>query len=177
MSNEIKKIAVIGNIAGGKTKLSRQLGQLNSVPVTHIDAIQFLPGMIIRPHNETKKILNDITDTQERWLIDGFGPLDILEKRLKLSDRIVFVDLPLWRHYWWCAKRQTLNFWSPRTELPTECNELTLAHTKKLFRTLWQIHTKMRPELLRILNRENLKHKVIIIRNLEDWNHAYKNGI
>lgn len=177
MKNEVLKIAVIGNIAGGKTRLSKRLSHLHDLPVTHIDTLQFLPGMLIRPHSETKEILNQITQNHDRWLIDGFGPLDILEKRLQLADRVVFIDLPIWKHYWWCAKRQATNFWSPRSELPTGCNELTFSHTKKLFKTLWQIHTKMRPELIRILNRKNLITKVVFIRTTREWNHIYKSGI
>lgn len=176
MQNKIQKIAVIGNIAGVKTQLSKRLAELHKLPLTHIDTLQFLPGMIIRPHNETKEILNGITDNQEKWLIEGFGPLDILEKRLRLADRIVFIDLPLWRHYWWCTKRQVKNLWSPRKELPEGCNELTLNHTKKLFKTLWQIHTKMRPELTRILNREYLKDKVLFVRTMKEWNKIHKTG-
>lgn len=177
MSNEVQKIAVIGNIAGGKTNLSKRLAHHYNLPLTHVDTLQFLPGMIIRPHNETKEILTGITGNQEKWLIDGFGPLDILEKRLQLADRIVFIDLPIWRHYWWCTKRQVKNFWSPRKELPKGCNELTFSHTKKLFKTLWQIHTKMRPELTRILNRENLRNKVIFVRTLAEWNRIYNIGL
>ncbi|MGZ3770094.1 MAG: flagellar protein FlaR [Bdellovibrio sp.] len=175
--NEIKKIAIIGNIAGGKTKLSQQLSKIYAIPVTHIDSVQFLPGMIIRPHSETKEIINTITSHEEKWIIDGFGPLDILEKRLQLADHIVFVDLPLWRHYLWCLKRQIKNLWKPRAELPSGCNELTIVHTRKLFKTIWQIHSKMRPEMTRILLRDNLKNKVTFIRTLEKLNSVHKNGL
>lgn len=177
METKINKIAVIGNIAGGKTELSRRLADLHCLPITHVDALQFLPGMLIRPYKETIATLNEITDGQEKWLIDGFGPLDVLEKRLRLADRVVFIDFPIWRHYWWCTKRQLKNCWSPRKELPEGCNELTFEHTKKLFKTLWQIHKKMRPEMTRILNRQNIKDKVIFVRTLNEWNHIYKNGI
>lgn len=177
MPNKKQKIAVIGNIAGGKTLLSNRLGLLLDIPVTHIDSIQFLPGMMVRPYKESIEKINSITDSQSKWLIDGFGPLDILEKRLRLADAIIFIDFPLWRHYWWCTKRQIKNLWSPRKELPNGCNELTYYHTKKLFKTLWQIHTKMRPEMIRILSRENIKNKVIFISNLQEWNNIHKNGL
>lgn len=169
------KIAVIGNGGGGKTTLSRRLGHIYQVPVTHVDSIQFIPGMQIRPMEETRKILSEIT-AQENWLIDGFGPLDMIEKRFMIADKIIFIDFPLARHYWWCTKRQIKSLWSRRSELPEGCSEASWAHTVKLFKTLWRVHTQMRPELIRILKRDNLRSKVIFVKTLADWNHAFKQG-
>lgn len=142
----------------------------------HIDSIQFLPGMKIRPHAETKQAIENVTQ-QEKWLIDGFGPLEILEKRFALADVIVMIDLPLWRHYWWCSKRQISNLWTRREELPPDCSEVSWSHTLKQYKTLKQIHTKMRPELLRILNRPSNKNKTIFVRTLQDWQRLDQEGL
>ncbi|MFN3455030.1 MAG: hypothetical protein ACK41T_08735 [Pseudobdellovibrio sp.] len=173
---EIKKISVIGNIAGGKTRTSLELSKIYRLPVLHVDSIQFLPGMLIRPYSETIHIINETTDHQSEWIIDGYGPLDILEKRLGLSDKIVFIDLPLWRHYFWLIKRQIKNLWTPRKELPEGCHELSYKHTKKLLRTVWQIHTKMRPELLRILSRKQYSCKLVVIKNKAQLKRLQKYG-
>lgn len=166
------KIAIVGNSGGGKTILSRKLSEFYKIPVTHIDSIQFLPGMVVRPLDETRKILKEIT-LQENWLIDGFGPLDLLEERFLMADKIIFIDLPLWRHYWWCTKRQIKSFKVKRAELPEGCNEATLKHTVKLFQTLWRVHKKMKPELMKIFNKEKIKPKMIYIKNLEQWENLY----
>lgn len=164
----MSKIAVIGNAGGGKTTLSRKLStQLNS-PLHHVDSHQFLTGMQIRPHQETIKILNEI-QAHSHWIIDGYGPLDIIEKRFLLADQIIFIDFPLWRHYWWSFKRQVISFWSPRAELPNGCNEANFQQTYKLFRTIWKVHTKMRPELVRILNRPTLREKVRVISSYKEY--------
>lgn len=165
------KIAVIGNAGGGKTTLSRKLSQQLGVPLHHVDSYQFLAGMRIRPHQETIKILREI-QAKDHWLIDGYGPLDIIEQRFQLADQIIFIDFPLWRHYWWSLKRQINSLWFPRQELPPECFEANFHQTYKLFRTIWKVHTKMRPELLRILSRPNLREKVCHIRTYRD----YENG-
>lgn len=163
------KITVIGNSGGGKTTLSRLLGKQYKVPVIHIDSIQFLPGMIIRPMDETRKILNDI-QAEENWLMDGYGPLDMIEKRFAMADKIIFIDMPLWRHYWWCVKRQMKSLLGfRRVELPEGCYEATLPHTIKLFKTVWKVHTQMRPELLRILNRPQHKQKLVLITNFKQY--------
>lgn len=171
-----QRIVIIGNLAGGKTRLSRSLAKRYNLPLLHIDSVQFLPGMKIRTQSETKSIIEDIS-RQEKWIVDGFGPLDILEKRFAQADAIVMIDFPLWRHYWWCSKRQISNLWTRREELPPGCSELSWTHTIKLFKTLKQIHTKMRPELLRILNRPHNLGKTIFIRTLQDWQCLEQKGL
>lgn len=170
------RIAVIGNAGGGKTTLSRRLGKIHNLPVIHVDSIQFLPGMQIRSLDETRQVLNEEA-AKQNWLIDGYGPLDLIEKRFGIADWVIFVDFPLARHIWWCMKRQIRGIWQQRAELPEGCNEATVKHTVKLFKTIWRVHRQMRPELIRILNRENLRHKVIFVNSLSEWHKLYLNGI
>ncbi|MBV2169807.1 MAG: hypothetical protein KUL82_13970 [Bdellovibrio sp.] len=172
----VKRIAVVGNAGGGKTTLSRRLAEIHCLPLTHVDAIQFVAGMKIRPHAESIAILNQVQN-QDSWIVDGYGPLDIIEKRFLLADHIVFIDFPLWRHYWWCTKRQIKNLWSRRQELPEGCEERNLSHTLKLYKTLWRVHKQMRPELLRIFGREKLRSKMVYIRTKADWDRVFRKGI
>lgn len=170
-----KKVMVVGNVAAGKTRLSRQLAVLWDLPLLHVDSVQFLPGMKIRPLPEIRTALKAM-ESQERWLIDGYGPLDMIENRFQLADRIIFIDFPLWRHQWWLIKRQIQNLWSRRAELPLECDERNWEHTQKMFKVLKSAHKQMRPELLRIFSREELKCKVLIIKTLRDWRRVFKTG-
>ena len=176
MNSAMQKISVIGNAGGGKSVLSRRLSVHHDVPLTHVDSIQFLPGMKIRPHVESIEILRAV-QAKPRWLIDGYGPLDILVERLKASDKIVFIDFPIWRHYWWCTKRQLSNAFSRREELPEGCDEATLAQTRKLYKTLWQVHTKMRPELKRILARPEIKERLIVVETLSEFQRLLRMGL
>lgn len=174
--HKIKKISVVGNACAGKTTISRRLAKVYDLPVTHVDSIQFLPGMKMRPYSESIQILSTIQD-QEVWLIDGYGPLDIIEKRFQSSDLVIFIDFPIWRHFWWATKRQIKNLWSRRAELPDGCSERNWAHVSKLYKTLLQVHTKMRPELLRIFARDQFKNKVIYIKTVKDWDSVAKGQI
>lgn len=162
------KIAVIGNAAGGKTRLSRKLSKKYAVPVFHLDAIQFIPPMQIRPLQESRRLIEEIMSHHASWIIDGYGPLDLLTTRLRDADTIVFIDLPLSRHFFWFLKRQIQNFWSPRKELPQGCSERSLRHTIKVLQSMNSAHKQMRPELIRILNREPLKSKLIWIRSTKE---------
>ncbi|MBX9766774.1 MAG: hypothetical protein K2X47_05835 [Bdellovibrionales bacterium] len=169
------RIAVIGNIAGGKTRLSRRLAELHTIPLTHVDSIQFIQNMKVRPLSETRKILTEITD-KPTWIIDGYGPLDLLEQRLRAADIIVFVDLPILRHYFWLSKRQLTNLWQKREELAETCDETSASHTIQLYRRLWAMHKKMRPQLIRLLSRDHLKSKVTYIQSVKQWDRLYKAG-
>jgi len=174
---KIAKISVIGNAGGGKSFLSRRLAQIYSLPLTHVDAIQFLSGMKIRPHQESIAMLRQI-QAEPQWIIDGFGPLDILVERLKLSEKIIFIDFPLWRHSWWCTKRQVHSlFGFRREELPEGCEDANFAQTLKLYKTLWQVHSKMRPEMKRILARDEFKDRVSIITSLREFRKISHSGI
>jgi adenylate kinase family enzyme len=172
----IQKIVVVGNAGSGKTTLSRYLAKIHGLPLTHVDSIQFLPGMKIRPHQESIQMLTEI-ENKDQWIIEGYGPFDIIERRFQAADRIVFLDPPLWRLYWWCTKRQIKNAWSKREELPEGCNEFSIAQTLKLYRTVKTLHEKMRPELLKIFNRENLRGKMVWVRKMGEWEEIRKNGL
>jgi len=169
---QIKKIAVIGNGGGGKTTLSRRFNELYKLPLTHVDSIQFIAGLKTRNVEETRTLLNQIADT-EAWIIDGFGPLDVMERRFAIADRVVFVDFPLWRHYWWCTKRQIQSYWQPRSELPEGCDEASLAYTFRLYKTLWRVHMVIRPKLLEIFNRAEVRERVVRVKTLSDWRQAF----
>lgn len=175
MSGAPQKVMVIGNVASGKSRLSRSLAQLWNLPLVHVDSVQFMPGMKIRPLPEIREALKHY-EKQERWLIDGYGPLDMLENRLRRADQIIFIDLPLWRHQWWLCKRQIKNLWSRRPELPAGCDERNWRHTQKMYQVLKSAHRQMRPELLRILHRDEFKGKVLIIKTLRQWHRVSKFG-
>lgn len=176
MDARIKKIAVIGNGGGGKTTLSRALSKMYRLELTHVDSIQYLPGMQTRNVEETRNILNQIS-SGDSWIIDGFGPLDVMDRRFQLADRIVFIDFPLWRHYWWCTKRQLKSIWFPRSEIPDGCNEATLSRTVELFKILWRVHTQIKPQLIAVFDRPEIKHKVIAVRSLDHWQRLFNEGV
>ncbi len=170
-----QRIAIIGNVAAGKTVLARRLAQIYELPLTHVDTLQFLPGLNMRPYPETIATLQKI-HTEPKWIIDGFGPLDILEQRFQIADQIIFIDLPVWRNFWWLTKRQVRNIFSPRPELPEDCSELSWEHTVRLYKTIIRIHRRMRPELLRILARPGLRERTRWVRSMGAWKKVYGRG-
>lgn len=175
MAKSLKKIAVIGNGGGGKTTLSRKIAVRHSLTLIHVDSIQYLSGMKVRPIEETSTILNKIANS-ESWLIDGFGSLEVMEKRFKAADLVVFIDFPIWRHYWWCTKRQVMSYWRPRSELPFGCSEVGIIRTIKLYKTLWRVHTQIRPRLLQIFALPEISSNIMHIKKLSEWEALYRAG-
>ena len=175
-AGDLKKIVIVGNAAGGKTVLGRRLADLHGIPLFCIDSLQFKPGLVLRPFAETLQMVETIR-LQDSWILDGFGPLDNLEKRFASADRIVWLDWPLWQNWIWFCKRQLLQIHHPRPELPAPANELTWTHTQKTFDYMWKVHTQMRPELARILNRAENKNKLSHIQNQRGWRSIYKHGL
>lgn len=172
----MKKISVIGNACSGKTTLSRRLAEIYSLPLTHVDSVQFLPGMQLRDRNETRKILADIAKGPE-WIIDGLGPLKIIESRFQLSDQVVFLRLPLWKTYWWLCKRQFQALFHKREELPDGCFEATPRQTLKLFSTIWNVHNGLWPQLDRIFQGEVYRDKILYVRDQAHLKRIMRSGL
>ena len=126
-----------------------------------MDSIQFLNDLQIRPYRETIEILNEVHH-RSSWIIDGYGPLDILEKRFEVCDQIIFLDPPVWKNYLFFVYRQIKNIFYPRAELHITCSEVSFHHTIKLLKTIHQMHSKLRPELIRILQRPENKKKLTL---------------
>lgn len=170
LASSVSKISIIGNSCGGKTRLSQSLAKKFQLPLIHVDQIQFMSGLKFRPFTESIQLLK-LEQAKPKWIIDGFGPLDILEERLKLADQIIMIDLPIATHYFWAFKRVLKNiFMNQRSELPPNSSEKNWNHIVKLFKTIHQVHTKMRPEMLRILSRDAYKQKTQLIQNIKDLN-------
>lgn len=170
LASSVSKISIIGNSCGGKTRLSQSLAKKFQLPLIHVDQIQFMSGLKFRPFTESIQLLK-LEQVKQKWIIDGFGPLDILEERLKLADQIIMIDLPIATHYFWAFKRVLKNiFMNQRSELPPNSSERNWNHIVKLFKTIHQVHTKMRPEMLRILSRDAYKQKTLLIQNTKDLN-------
>lgn len=162
-----QKICVIGNACSGKTKLARALQEITKLPLYHVDTIQFLPQLKLKNPNETRAELLGIS-LRQQWIIDGFGPLNIIEDRFQKSDLIIFIKLPLPLVYWWMTKRQLKALFVRRKELPENCFEATPKQTYKLIKNIYNVHTGMWPQLDRIFKKDMYKNKILFLKSSKD---------
>ncbi len=156
------RVAVIGNAGGGKTTLCRALGRIYDLPVHVVDRIQWQPGWQ-RTDPAVVSAIHAEWLAHERWIIDGFGPLETIQARFEAADTLVFVDLPLYTHCWWAMKRQLSDIVRPRQDLPPNCP--MLPKTFELLRVMWWVHTTLRPVLLGMLSAQVGRRRVLHIRS------------
>jgi adenylate kinase family enzyme len=147
----MRKVAVFGNAGGGKSTLARRLAEITGLPLYVVDIIQF-PGGRYRPekkdggkvpHEEYLTIHKEILG-RDRWIIDGFDSVALAWERFAVADTLVYVDLPMFTHYWGVTKRfvagQFRNPWGWPENSPIW--ESTLAG----YRVVWLCHRRLTPK-------------------------------
>ncbi|HYV21832.1 MAG TPA: flagellar protein FlaR [Candidatus Bathyarchaeia archaeon] len=155
----MRRVALIGNGGGGKSTLARALGLHLRIPVHEVDQIQWLPGWRRAPLDEVARTL-EAWAADDSWIIDGFGPWPVIDRRMGRADTIVYVDFPLRTHLWWAAKRQVVSFvrrraWGGQSAPPSSL---------LLFRTLRRVHA-MRADLLELVTKDGRQRKLVHLRS------------
>ena len=156
----MQRVAVIGNAGGGKSGLCRKLSQVLDIPLFPVDRMQWKPGWVSAPYAEIK-VRHDSILAQEKWILDGWGPWDLIEQRFQAADTIIFVDLPLRVHYWWSIKRQLAYIFTPRVDGPEGCPMLPV--TGRLLKMIWRIHYQLRPRLVALIEHQRADKQVVHI--------------
>ena len=151
---------VIGNAGGGKSTMCRSLCAIRSLPYFAIDLIQWKPNWVLTPEREYIKAHEEIL-SKPCWLIDGFGSWSSVERRLAKADTIVFVDHPIWVHYWWATKRQLKSLFVGRPDGPEGCPMLPV--TFRLYKKMWTLHRDTRPRLLEAIENRRPHARIIHI--------------
>lgn len=108
----MKKVAVFGNAGGGKSTLSQRLAEITGLPLYILDKIQYQTGGAAISPEAYQRIHQEIL-ASDRWIIDGFGCMKTLWPRLDEADSLVYVDLPLFVHFWWVTKRLITGYITP----------------------------------------------------------------
>jgi adenylate kinase family enzyme len=155
----MKKVAVFGNAGGGKSTLSKKLSEILGLPLHSLDKIQFQANGVAVPTTEYQRIHAQILAT-DRWIIDGFGCMETLWPRLDTADSLVFVDLPLYLHFWWVTKRMLTGKFNPPAGWPE--NSPILKSSINSYRVLWlcdrYLTPKYREYIQKAKNTKNVCH-------------------
>jgi adenylate kinase family enzyme len=160
----MERIVIIGNAGGGKTTLARALSDKLDLSLHLLDSVQWQPGWKLTPLDELENVLKGWM-AEEKWIVEGFGPMELMPLRFKNADTIIYLDLPLSQHISWALKRQIQFAFKNRPELPP--NSPTLPMSWEIIKALFKIHYKLRPQLLKMLETEQAIKKVIWIRSKE----------
>ncbi len=104
--NSISETAYLGSRillwgGGGKTTLSRALGEKLELPVVELDAIQWLPNWVERDPEEFRALtLHTIASHTEGWVVDGNYGGTISGSVLSQANTLVWLDLPFRTIFW-----------------------------------------------------------------------------
>jgi adenylate kinase family enzyme len=167
----MQKIAVFGNAGGGKSTLSQRLADMMELPWVPLDRLKYQPGGDAVPHPEFKAT-HDALLQKDQWVIDGFGSLDTVWERLEVADTLVYLDLPVWRHYWWVTKRFLQSVWVPPAGWPEQSP--LLKGTLNAYYTVWLCHTKLTPKYRQYVEQANAMKRVYHLRSLADIAQFYQ---
>jgi adenylate kinase family enzyme len=162
-SDGMKKVAVFGNAGGGKSTLSKRLSEITGLPLYILDKIKYRSSKGIEvPQEEYKHIHEEILAT-DQWIIDGFGCMETLWLRLDTAESLVFVDLPLYVHFWLVTKRLVLGYFKTPDGWPE--NSPILKSSLNSYRVLWPCYKRLIPKYREYVDRVQNTKSVYHITN------------
>ena len=86
------RIIIIGYSASGKSTLAKTLGEIFNIPVLYLDKVNFLPNWKERSREESKEIVEKFINDNENFIIEGNYSKFAFDLRMKISDKIIFLD-------------------------------------------------------------------------------------
>lgn len=148
MTETMQRIAVIGNAAGGKSTLARALAKAHKLPYHEVDALFWQPDWSAIAEEDFRAKDVEVLKL-DRWVLDGFGPWDSVERRFARADTIFLVDLPIWVHFWWAADRQIA--WAKGEAEHVPAGHKEPPPNRELFEMIWQIDRQSMPRLRKLV--------------------------
>ncbi|MEE2945727.1 MAG: AAA family ATPase [Pseudomonadota bacterium] len=122
MTNQPKRVMIIGSAGSGKSTLARLLAERLSVPAYHMDREVFwLPGWVEREHDDQVAQIERIAALDE-WVFEGnkSSTFSIREAR---ADLLIWLDVPLWKRLWRVTRRAIVQNGQTRDDMAGGCNE------------------------------------------------------
>ncbi|MGC1198856.1 MAG: hypothetical protein WA882_18325 [Geitlerinemataceae cyanobacterium] len=159
----MKKVAVFGNTGGGKSTLSKKLSEITGLPLYAVDKIKYRAGGTEIPDAEYKQVHQQIL-ASDRWIIDSFGSLETLWLQLDAADSLIFIDLPLFVHFWWVTKRFITGTFKPPEGWPK--NSPIWQSSMRSYRVLWLCNQRLTPKYREYVDREKRIKRVYHIQSV-----------
>ncbi|MGH1541829.1 MAG: adenylate kinase [Arenicella sp.] len=163
----MKKIAVFGKPGSGKSILSKRLASATGIQLYALDSIEFKQNgeRVERTiyNREHEKILSS-----DRWIMDGFGPVDAFSKRLSVADTLIYIDLPYSVSYYLVTKRFLKGLFVKPEGWPDGCS--VLKGTVQSYKVLKLCPKFWNADFMQKLESMSTDKSVHIIRSMSELN-------
>src|SRR5689334_3396890 len=159
---EVKKVAVFGNAGGGKSSLARRLAQLTRLPLYVVDMMQHRPGGSAVPQDEFLAAHAQLLQ-RDSWIIDGYGSVKLSWERFSVADTLVYVDLPLYVHFFWITKRLLKGLFVSPEGWPE--GSPVLSSSLSSYRVLWSCHRHLTPKYRALVSEAQARKRVHHLRS------------
>ncbi len=153
----MKRVAIIGSPGAGKSYLSRELAQITSLPLVHLDKIYHDKSFdYLNNRNEwLKRVTQEVV--KPRWIIEG-NYKSSFALRLPAADTIIFLDYSKPRVLWRVFKRRVQYRNKLRSEMPEGWKEKI---DPVFLKFVWNYKKSERPMVHELLGQ--FKNKEIVI--------------
>jgi adenylate kinase family enzyme len=160
----VKRIAVVGPIGAGKSRLANELGRVLGIRVLHLDALFWNPGWVPTPRDEHEAMQRRELAT-DSWIVDAQFD-DMLPDWVQTADTVVFVDTSLLQSLWRVSKRRL----NRQASVGTPVGQPGAVHRSvlKFARNQWQYRRTVRHDLLAELARDRAGRRVVVLRRDSD---------
>jgi adenylate kinase family enzyme len=157
----VKKVAVVGPIGAGKSRLADELGRRLGIRVLHLDELFWKPGWVLTPLDEFEALQRREL-AAESWIVEAQFD-DMLPDWFEAADTVVFVDVSPLRCLWGVSRRRLSREQSVGTPAGGEPSAFHRA-LWKFVRNQWLYRRTTRRELLAELARERDGRRVVVLR-------------
>ena len=154
---------VIGNAAGGKSTLARQMSIARNLPLVEVDQLLWQEGWRLTPPEEYDA-LHATAVAQDEWIIEGLGSQASIPPRIARATEVLLIDLPLCVHFALAAERQAQ--WSNQTAPPAGMKKKP--PTMALFKTMWEVDQHWLPTIRELCREAEQTKKVVRLCSLEE---------
>ena len=160
------RISIIGYSASGKSTLAKTIGEILGIPILHLDKVNFLPNWEERKKTESTKIVEDfINNNKNKFIIDGNYSKFAYELRMKISDKIIFMDFDRFTCLFQAFQRYNEYKGKVRESMSEGCCEKLDWDFIK-----WILFEGRKEERVNKFNKliEEYKEKIIILKNRKE---------
>lgn len=155
------RVAVIGPGGAGKSHVARQLGESLRARVVELDRLFWRPGWVETPAPEWEELQRQEL-SHEPWVVEGLHA-DTMHLWLEAADTIVFLDVSPLTATWRVSTRRLTD--DDRSTAPDGCEPAPAYRAlMKFLLYQWEYRRKIRPEILRIVERRRGDAEIAVLR-------------